>query len=98
MNEEIKNILYVMVNSVEWVAMIETDNPDKKVSFKPENEVFFINDRNYLRENNLCKDLWYTLQEMSFFKHQAIADIQLFIFLNPGYTSKEAMRIMWNDL
>ena len=90
MNEEIKNILYVMVNSVEWVAMIETDNPDKKVSFKPENEVFFINDRNYLRENSL--------QEMSLFKHQAIADIQLFIFLNPGYTSKEAMRKMWNDL
>jgi len=96
MNEEINTILYEMVNTIEWFDNVGKSH--KKVSFKDENEIFFINDINYLRENDLCKDLWYTLEEMNNFKQEAIIDIQVFMMLHGVTTSKDAMRILWSGL
>jgi hypothetical protein len=102
MNEEINNILYEMVTTIEWCNNIELFDkiitPVKSVSFKNENEEFLINNISYLRENDLCKDLWYTLQEMNDFKQEAIVDIQVFMMINGVTTSKDAMRIMWSGL
>jgi len=101
MNDEIKYLLYEMITSIEIVATIEelfTEKNNTKVSFTDENEEFLIIDRNYLRENDLCKDLWYTLQEMNGFKQEAISEIQLFLMLNPCFSTKDAMKIMWNGL
>jgi len=49
-------------------------------------------------ENDLRKDLWYTIEEMENFKQEAIMDIQLFMMINPGFNSRDAMKIMWNGL
>jgi len=96
MNEEINTILYEMVNTIEWFDNVGKSH--KKVSFKDENEIFFINDISYLRENDLCKDLWYTLEEMNHFKQEAIIDIQVFMMINGVTSSKDAMRILWSGL
>jgi hypothetical protein len=96
MNEEINTILYEMVTTIEWCNKIIT--PVKSVSFKNENEEFLINNISYLRENDLCKDLWYTLEEMNHFKQEAIIDIQVFMMLHGVTTSKDAMRILWSGL
>jgi hypothetical protein len=101
MNDEIKYLLYEMITSIEIVATIEelfTEKNNTKVSFTDENEEFLIIDRTYLRENDLCKDLWYTLQEMNAFREEAISEIQLFLMVNPCFSTKDAMKIMWNGL
>jgi hypothetical protein len=101
MDNEIKYLLYEMITSIEMVVTMEelfTEKNNTKVSFTDENEEFLIIDRNYLRENDLCKDLWYTLQEMSAFKTEAITEIQLFLMVNPCFSPKDAMKILWNGL
>lgn len=102
MNQEINNILFEMVSSIEWFSNIElfdkVTSPVKSVSFKNENEEIIINNIPYLRENDLCKDLWYTLQEMNDFKQEAIVDIQAFMMINRVSNTKDAMRIMWSCL
>lgn len=101
MDNEIKYLLYEMITSIEMVVTMEelfTEKNNTKVSFTDENEEFLIIDRTYLRENDLCKDLWYTLQEMSAFKTEALTEIQLFLMLNPCFSPKDAMKIMWNGL
>ena len=101
MDNEIKYLLYEMITSIEMVVTMEelfTEKNNTKVSFTDENEEFLIIDRTYLRENDLCKDLWYTLQEMSGFKQEAITEIQLFLMLNPCFSPKDAMKILWNGL
>lgn len=96
--KEIFNMIQEMITSIEMIATIEYFNENKRrksISFKNENEEFLIIDRNYIMENDLRKELWYSFQEMEEFKQNAIMDIQLFMMINPGYTSKDAMRIMW---
>ena len=100
MNNEIKYLLHEMITSIEIVATIEElDNipRNKSISFTNENEEILIFDRDYLKENDLCKDLWYTLQEMNQFKQEAIIEIQIFMMLNPGICNKDAMKIMWSS-
>jgi predicted transcriptional regulator len=101
MDNEIKYLLYEMITSIEMVVKMEElfiEKNNTKVSFKDENEDFLIIDRDYLKENDLCKDLWYTLQEMNQFKQEAINDIQVFMMINPGICNKDAMKIMWSGL
>jgi len=101
MNDEIKNLLFEMITTIEMIVTIqELDSikRKKKISFKNENEEFIIIDRNYIMENDLRKDLWYTIEEMENFKQEAIMDIQLFMMINPGFNSRDAMKIMWNGL
>jgi len=101
MDNEIKYLLYEMITSIEMVVTMEelfTEKNNTKVSFTDENEEYYIIDRNYLKDNDLCKDLWYTLQEMSAFKTEAITEIQLFLMVNPCFSPKDAMKILWNGL
>jgi len=101
MNNEIKYLLHEMITSIEIIATIESVDKRqrrKSISFTNDNEEFFIIDRNYLKENDLCKDLWYTLQEMDQFKQEAINDIQVFMMINPSISNKDAMKIMWSGL
>lgn len=101
MNAEINYLLYEMITSIEMISTIEeldNMNRHKRISFKDENEEFLIIDRNYLQENDLYKDLWYTLQEMDVFKQEAIMDLQIFMMINPGICTKDAMKIMWSGL
>jgi hypothetical protein len=101
MNTEIKYLLCEMITSIEMISTIEELDSMKKykrISFKEENEEFLIIDRNYLQENDLYKDLWYTLPEMDIFKQEAIMDLQLFMMINPGFSTKDAMKILWSGI
>lgn len=101
MNNEIKYMLHEMITSIEMVSAMEemfTETEGKKISFTDKNEEFYIIDRTYLKENDLCKDLWYTLQEMNEFKQDAINELQLFIIINPRCSSKDAMKLLWSGM
>lgn len=101
MNDEINYLLYEMITSIEMVATMEElfiEKKNTKISFKDENEEIYIIDRNYLRENDLCKDLWYTLQEMNGFKQEAMTELQIFIMLNPRISPKDAMKLLWSGM
>ena len=101
MNNEIKYMLHEMITSIEMVSAMEemfTEKEGKKISFTDKNEEFYIIDRTCLRENDLCKDLWYTLQEMNEFKEDAINELQIFIIINPRFSSKDAMKLLWSGM
>ena len=101
MNDEINYLLYEMITSIEMVATMEElfiEKKNTKISFKDENEEIYIIDRNYLRENDLCKDLWYTLQEMNGFKQEAMTELQIFIMLNPRISPKDGMKLLWSGM
>lgn len=101
MNNEINYLLYEMITSIEMVSTMEEmfiEKKNTKISFKDENEEIYIIDRNYLRENDLCKDLWYTLQEMNGFKQEATTELQIFIMLNPRISPKDAMKLLWSGM
>ena len=93
---EVKTILNEMIDSIEIYSNFRPFR--KSVSFKNENQEFLINNRNYIIDNDLQCDLWYTLNEMNEFKQDDITEIQIFMMINPGINSRDAMRIMWNTI
>jgi hypothetical protein len=93
---EVKTILNEMIDTIEIYSNFRPFR--KSVSFKNENQEFLINNRNYIIDNDLQCDLWYTLNEMNEFKQHAITEIQIFMMINPGINSRDAMRIMWNTI
>lgn len=93
---EVKSILNEMIDSIEIYSNFRPFR--KSVSFKNENQEFIINNRNYIIENDLHSELWYTLNEMNSFKQDAITEVQIFMMINTGINSRDAMRIMWNTI
>jgi len=93
---EVKTILNEMTDTIEIYSNFRPFR--KSVSFKNENQEFIINNRDYIIDNDLHSVLWYTLNEMNEFKQDAITEIQIFMMINSGINSRDAMRIMWNTI
>ena len=93
---EVKTILNEMIDTIEIYSNFRQFR--KSVSFENENQEFLINNRNYIIDNDLHSELWYTLNEMAGFKEEAITEIQIFMMINPGINSRDAMKIMWNRI
>jgi hypothetical protein len=70
----------------------------KYVTFNDNTRVHYIINRQYIQEENIKSDLWWSGKDFVHFHNEAGLELSIFMQVNPGMNMRKYTKTLWYDL